>query len=141
MELTDKFKNLEENIELLRDIKNSVSLDDLKSNKRYEWEIRYGLLESIQIIIDISCKITSHYNLGNPKNYRECVELLLKHKFLKDVTAKKVISMIGLRNLLVHEYVSIDNEKLHQFLSSLSDFVEFVNELKTELDLDTTTRK
>jgi len=133
MELSDKFKNLEENILILEDIKNTISLDDLKSNKRYEWEIRYGLLESIQIIIDISCKITSHYNLGNPKNYRECVELLQKHKFLKETTAKKTVSMIGLRNLLVHEYISIDNEKLHHFLSSLKDFTEFVNELRQEL--------
>jgi len=134
MELTEKFKNLEENILLLREIKNSVSLDDLHSNKRYEWEIRYGLLESIQIIIDISCKITSHYNLGNPKNYRECVELLLKHKYLQISTAKKVIAMIGLRNLLVHEYVSIDNEKLFHFLDSLDDFISFTDELKMELN-------
>lgn len=134
MELTEKFKNLEENILLLREIKNSVSLDDLHSNKRYEWEIRYGLLESIQIIIDISCKITSHYNLGNPKNYRECVELLLKHKYLQISTAKKVIAMIGLRNLLVHEYVSIDNEKLFHFLDSLDDFISFIDELKMELN-------
>lgn len=134
MELTEKFKNLEENILLLREIKNSVSLDDLHSNKRYEWEIRYGLLESIQIIIDISCKITSHYNLGNPKNYRECVELLLKHQYLQISTAKKVIAMIGLRNLLVHEYVSIDNEKLFHFLDSLDDFISFIDELKMELN-------
>ncbi|MEA3522037.1 MAG: HepT-like ribonuclease domain-containing protein [Campylobacterota bacterium] len=134
MELTEKFKNLEENILLLREIKDSVSIDDLHSNKRYEWEIRYGLLESIQIIIDISCKITSHYNLGNPKNYRECVELLLKHKFLQITTAKKVIAMIGLRNLLVHEYVSIDNEKLFHFLDSLDDFINFIDELKMELN-------
>ena len=134
MELTDKFKNLEENIKLLYEIKNTVSIDELNSNKRYEWEIRYGLLESIQIIIDISCKISSNYNLGNPKNYRECIELLYKHKFLKNETSKKVIAMVGLRNLLVHEYVSIDNTKLHQFLDSLNDFLDFINELKSELN-------
>jgi uncharacterized protein YutE (UPF0331/DUF86 family) len=134
VELTEKFKNLEENIRLLYEIKSTVSVDELNANKRYEWEIRYGLLESIQIIIDISCKISSNYNLGNPKNYRECIELLHKNKFLKDNTSKKVIAMVGLRNLLVHEYVSIDNNKLHQFLDSLNDFVEFIDELKLELN-------
>ena len=134
MELTDKFKNLEENIKVLYEIKESISVEELNNNKRYEWEIRYGLLESIQIIIDISCKVSSNYNLGNPKNYRECVELLHKHNFLKADTSKKVIAMVGLRNLLVHEYISIDNAKLHQFLDSLNDFVEFIYELKLELD-------
>jgi len=76
MELLEKFKHLEENIKILKEIKNTLSINDIKSNKRHEWEIRYGLLESIQLIIDISCKITSHYNLGNPKSYKECIELL-----------------------------------------------------------------
>ena len=133
MELTEKFKHLEDNISILREIKNSVSADELNLNKRYEWEVRYGLLESIQVIIDISCKISSHYNLGNPNNYRECVELLYKNKFIKEDTAKKTIAMIGLRNLLVHEYVSIDNNKLHQFLNSLDDFLIFINEIRSEL--------
>ncbi len=134
MELTEKFKNLEENIKLLYEIKASVSLENLKANKRYEWEIRYGLLESIQIIIDISCKISSYYNLGNPKNYRECVELLHKNRYIQESTMKKVVSMIGLRNLLVHEYISIDTTKLHQFLNSLDDFISFIKELKEELE-------
>ncbi len=133
MELSDKFQNLEENIKLLKEIKSSVSLEKLQSSKRYEWEIRYGLLESIQIIIDISCKVSLSYNLGNPKNYRECVELLHKHKYLQAATMKKVVGMIGLRNLLVQEYVSIDTKKLHQFLDSLDDFLSFAHELQKEL--------
>jgi len=133
MELTEKLKHLEENISTLKEIKSNVSLDDIKSNKRYEWEIRYGLFESIQIVIDISCKISSHFNLGNPKTYKECIELLIKYHYLSDEIAKKTISMVGLRNLLVHEYVKIDDEKLYQFLDYLDDFVSFVDEIKKNL--------
>lgn len=133
MELTEKLKHLEENISTLKEIKSNVSLDDIKSNKRYEWEIRYGLFESIQIVIDISCKISSHFNLGNPKTYKECIELLIKYHYLSDEIAKKTISMVGLRNLLVHEYVKIDDEKLYQFLNYLDDFVAFVDEIKKNL--------
>lgn len=133
MELTEKLKHLEENIKLLKEIKNTVSLDDLKLNKRYEWEVRYGLFESIQIVIDISCKISSFYNLGNPKSYKECIELLVKYEYLSLEVSKKTISMVGLRNLLVHEYVQIDDEKLYQFLNYLDDFIEFVNEVKDNI--------
>ena len=83
MELLEKLKHLEENIKTLKEIKNSVSLDDLKRNKRFEWEVRYGLFESIQIVIDITCKISSEYNLGNPKSYKECVALLVPSRHLK----------------------------------------------------------
>ncbi len=56
MELTEKLKHLEENIKILREIKDSVTLEELRINKRYEWEVRYGLLESIQVVIDIAVK-------------------------------------------------------------------------------------
>jgi uncharacterized protein YutE (UPF0331/DUF86 family) len=130
MELLEKLKSLEENVKILKEIRNSVTKEELKLNKRYEWEIRYGLFESIQIVIDISCKISSTYNLGNPKSYKECVELLAKHKYISQKMLPKLVSMIGLRNLLVHEYVEIDNDKLYQFLDFLGDFISFVDEIK-----------
>jgi len=134
VELTEKLKHLEENIKILREIEDSVTLDELKVNKRYEWEVRYGLLESIQVVIDIACKISSEYNLGNPKNYRGCIELLEKHKYLDANLSKKVIGMVGLRNLLVHEYIEIDEEKLYAFLGHLDDFILFGMAMKEYLD-------
>ena len=133
MELLEKFKHLEENIKILKEIKNTLSINDIKSNKRHEWEIRYGLLESIQLIIDISCKITSHYNLGNPKSYKECIELLNKFNYLSDPLSKNLISMVGLRNLLVHEYATIDTSKLYNFLENLDDFYNFLKEIEKNL--------
>ncbi|HIP27139.1 MAG TPA: DUF86 domain-containing protein [Flavobacteriaceae bacterium] len=133
MELTEKLKHLEDNINVLREIKSSVTLEELKVNKRYEWEVRYGLLESIQVVIDIACKLSSQYNLGNPKNYRACIELLQQHKYLSPDLSKKVIGMVGLRNLLVHEYIEIDEEKLYNFLNFLDDFIDFGMEMKEHL--------
>lgn len=75
MEILEKLKHLEENIKILNEIRNNTSLMEVKKNKRFEWEIRYGLFESLQIVIDVSCKITSNYNLGNPRSYKECVAI------------------------------------------------------------------
>jgi uncharacterized protein YutE (UPF0331/DUF86 family) len=33
--------------------------------------------------------------------------------------------MIGLRNILIHEYVAIDEQKLIQYLDNLDDFRSF----------------
>lgn len=129
MELTEKLKQLEENVKILSEIHQSTSLKDIQTNKRYEWEIRYGLFESIQIIIDISCKITSVYNLGNPKNYKACIQLLQKHQYLSEELSQKVIAMVGLRNLLVHEYVRIDQERLYNYLNFIDDFTQFAEEI------------
>lgn len=133
MEILQKLKSLEENISILQNIKENTSLEDIITNKRYEWELRYGLFESIQIIIDVSCKISAYYNLGNPKSYRECIELLGRFKYIDESHIKKYIGMIGLRNLLIHEYATIDSQKLYDFLNSIDDFKNFIKEIKTSL--------
>ncbi|WP_457749139.1 HepT-like ribonuclease domain-containing protein [Sulfurimonas sp.] len=38
--------------------------------------------------------------------------------------------MIGLRNLLIHEYTTIDTQKLYAFLNSIDDFKNFIYEIK-----------
>ena len=119
MELTEKLKHLEENVKILYEIKATISLDDLKVNKRYEWEVRYGLLESIQIVIDIACKMTSQYNLGNPKSYRACIELLHQNGYLSKELSEKMIGMVGLRNLLVHEVCRDRRRKALSFFGSI----------------------
>ena len=86
--------------------------------------------ESIQIVIDLSCHLTTKYNLGNPKTYSECIEFLMKAKYISKQLADVMISMVGLRNILIHEYVSIDLQKLFSLLNNLKDFGTFANEIK-----------
>jgi len=122
----DKLSQLEENIKTLKVLKESYTLDDLLSDKIDEWGLRYGLFESIQIIIDLACHIAAEKNLGTPKNYSDCISLLVSGKILKEELGKKIINMIGLRNLLIHEYGIIDVKKLFEYLDSIDDISEFI---------------
>jgi len=134
MEILQKLKQLEENVKILQEIQERCSLKDILEHKRYEWELRYGLFESIQIMIDISCKITNTYNLGNPQNYRECVELLEKFDYISSDSVQIYTAMIGLRNLLIHEYAEIDAKKLYEFLNSVDDFKKFISEIERSIN-------
>ena len=125
--ITDKLKRLEENLLTLSTIKDNYSLDDIISDKVDEWGLRYGLFESIQIIIDLACSIVSEKNLGIPKNYSDCIILLINNKYLEDELGKRIQSMIGLRNLLVHEYGIIDVNMLYEYLDNLQVIKDFSN--------------
>lgn len=125
--ITDKLKRLEENLLTLSTIKDNYTLDDIISDKVDEWGLRYGLFESIQIIIDLACSIVSEKNLGIPKNYSDCIILLINNKYLEDELGKRILSMIGFRNLLVHEYGIIDVNKLYEYLNNLQDIKDFSN--------------
>jgi len=35
--------------------------------------------------------------------------------------------MVGLRNILVHEYLAVEREKLYRLLEDIGDFKEFCN--------------
>ena len=124
---SDKLKRLEENLIILTSIRDNFTLDDIKNDKVDEWGLRYGLFESIQIIIDLACSIVSEKNLGIPKNYSDCISLLNKNNYLDQGLSSRILSMIGLRNLLVHEYGIIDVEKLYEYLDHLQDIKDFAN--------------
>jgi uncharacterized protein YutE (UPF0331/DUF86 family) len=85
-------------------------------------------------MIDISCKITNTYNLGNPENYRECIELLGKFDYISTNSIQTYTAMIGLRNLLIHEYAEIDAKKLYEFLNSVDDFKNFICEIEKNIN-------
>jgi uncharacterized protein YutE (UPF0331/DUF86 family) len=123
---TDKLSRLEENLKTLRVIKNNYSLNDIISDKVDEWGLRYGLFESIQIIIDLACHIVAEKNLGTPKNYSDCISFLISNNYIKHDLGKKIIHMTGLRNLLIHEYGIIDVEKLFEYLDYLDDINDFI---------------
>jgi uncharacterized protein YutE (UPF0331/DUF86 family) len=128
MEILEKLKGLSDNLIILEFIREELSGGVV--SKRTEWEIRYGLFESIQIVIDIACKVTSYYNLAHPKSYGECISALVNSKYIDSNIAQKTIKMIGLRNLLIHEYATIDTVKLIDFLEYLDDFREFAHQIQ-----------
>ena len=87
-----------------------------------QWTLRYGLVESIQIVIDTACHVCSANNLGTPKNYGDCIRFLVQFGYIEQSLARPILAMIGLRNLLIHEYTSIDGKRLYAFLGELDVF-------------------
>lgn len=128
--MLDRLKLLEENINGLIEFKKRHTLGDIRSDKSKEWALRYGLLESMQIVVDISCHLTTKYNLGNPSTYAECIEFLRKYKYLDEELSDKLVGMVGLRNILVHEYITVDINKLYGLLDNIKDFKEFADKIK-----------
>jgi uncharacterized protein YutE (UPF0331/DUF86 family) len=123
--ISDKLKRLEDNLRSLTYIRQNYTVDDIINDKVNEWALRYGLFESIQIIIDLACSIVTQKNLGIPKNYSDCIQFLINNKYLDLELGEGIKSMVGLRNLLVHEYGIIDVKKLYEYLNRLNDIREF----------------
>ena len=124
-----RLQTLENNVAELRELKSEYSASDIKRDKKKEWALRYGLLESIQIVVNLSCHLAVHHNLGNAETYSDCIKLLAQYDIINEELENRLISMAGLRNILVHEYVEVDVDRLVSFLDHLDDFTAFAKSI------------
>ena len=89
---------------------------------------RYGSAERflqlcIELIDDLGNHVVSDENLGAVSKSTDVPSLLAEHGYLDATLADRWTSMIGFRNILVHEYMEIDRKLVHQYLTEgLADF-------------------
>jgi uncharacterized protein YutE (UPF0331/DUF86 family) len=130
-----RLQRLEANVRELQRFRQTYALETINRDLHLQWALRYGLLEAIQIVIDISCHVVSRKNLGTPATYAECIELLHRAGYLDGNLADVLSGVIGLRNILilVHEYTSIQIERLYGLLDRLDDFRDFAMQIGRHL--------
>ncbi|MDQ7825459.1 MAG: DUF86 domain-containing protein [Candidatus Eremiobacteraeota bacterium] len=83
--------------------------------------IAYGIQHVIQISIETIFNITHHIiaacNFDTPKSNIESLEILAKEGILKDPELLESLKkMARFRNLVVHRYWEVDNEKILEIL-------------------------
>lgn len=59
-----------------------------------------------------------------------------KNGYIPEDLGKRLINMIGLRNLLVHEYMKINLSRLYEFLNNVGDFREFIYYIELNKELE-----
>jgi uncharacterized protein YutE (UPF0331/DUF86 family) len=89
---------------------------------------------AIQAVLDICNHIVADDRLGMVEEYRDAVRLLGESGYLDPDLAKRLMPMAGLRNILVHDYLDVDREKLHTLLQNcLEDFEQFAVQIGRHL--------
>ena len=87
-----------------------------------------------QSTIDLAEAVLSKKRLRKPLTYKENFEVLSEAGLISKVLLEKMINMAGFRNILAHQYVALDNDKLYDVLvTSSKDIGLFLNELEDNL--------
>jgi uncharacterized protein YutE (UPF0331/DUF86 family) len=71
---------------------------------------------TIQAVLDISHYLVADMKLNLPADSKELFSVLAMHKVLPVRLSKKLVSMAGFCNVLVHEYLEIDRRRVHRVL-------------------------
>lgn len=123
LRIPQKIKEIEENIELIRE-NLPEEMEEFSELGLVKDGIYKRLEYSLQNLVDIFSIIYSSLNLGVPSSIDEIFESLAKKK----VFSKKIIDLVqemkGLRNILVHKYGQIDDERIFNILKGRIDDFE-----------------
>lgn len=85
-----------------------------------------NLQRAIQACIDLANVIIAKEGLGLPNTYKQSFELLHKHSVITKESCQKLCSMVGFRNISVHDYEEIKPAIVHSIVKNkLGDFEEF----------------
>lgn len=86
-------------------------------------------------LIDVCNLIISQKGFEKPKDNRSSIQRLVENNLINRVLGERLKEMIGFRNLLVHRYSIIDDEKAYEHLSTeLGDFFEFIELIDSFLE-------
>ena len=84
---------------------------DIRTDLREQRFVLHTLQLAAQAALDIASHIVSDDNLGEPATNRELFALLARHNWIDAALADKLETMVGFRNVLVHNYLGVDVEQ------------------------------
>jgi uncharacterized protein YutE (UPF0331/DUF86 family) len=71
---------------------------------------------SIECLLDIGSHVIADRGFRKPETYAEIVEILAENGVISEELGKEMAGMAGFRNVLVHDYLRLDLDKVYQVM-------------------------
>lgn len=89
-----------------------------------------NIQRACEAAIDLAMHIVSEKRLGIPQNSRDAFDVLCGNNMISSDLNRKLKSMIGFRNIAVHNYKSLDLKIVKDVIEKhMDDFKEFIYEI------------
>jgi uncharacterized protein YutE (UPF0331/DUF86 family) len=123
-----RLTKLEEYLSLLSGYKN-IPLDKFLSNpEHYNSAERLSQL-SIEATIDMGNHIIADMNLGHADYGTQIPDTLADNGLISRELAETWIKMIGLRNILVHDYLDVNHTIIYEIIQTRLKDIEAIREV------------
>jgi len=96
----------------------SLSLEEFLSDEDVKDIVTHNLFIMLQHIVDIGTHIIAEGNMEEPVFMSDIADILARERVLDKNLVKPLKSMIGLRNIIAHDYGDIDFKVIHQIITS-----------------------
>ena len=120
-----RLKLLAEYIGDLRELQ-GVNLEEYQANKLIRKAVERTLHTAIEACLDIGHHIIAQEGLRSPEDNKDVFIVLGEEEIISRELTSRLVDMARFRNLLVHEYIRLDNIVVYGILKKrLSDLDEF----------------
>jgi uncharacterized protein YutE (UPF0331/DUF86 family) len=131
-----KISLIRHNLSRLRD-KDNVPLESFKNDLDIQDIVLHNLQLAIQGCIDVGSHVISDEGWGVAGSLNEIFYILRDKGVIKVDLTKRMVSMIGFRNVLVHEYEDINLDIVYNILHHhLRDINEYLLAIVNYFKLD-----
>jgi len=128
--IESKLTRIEESSQFIKD-NLPDSLDEFRKNKLVRNALYKEAEYAIQMVIDVASIINTDLLLGMPESEDEIFSILEKKKVIQTDSLASLKELKGFRNILVHKYGEVDDEKAFvNIKEGLKDFDKFIEEIR-----------
>jgi len=119
-----RIREINDAIQILKDL---IAKEFDKLTLHEKLSMRYLVIELVEAASSICVHILVNLYNERPEGYPDCFMRLSVKGIISEDLAKKLASAARLRNLLVHRYWFVDDEKVYESVKKgLKDFEEFI---------------
>jgi len=121
-----RLQKLDEYLAILKKLRSYPLEEFLADPERYGSAERFLQL-AIEALMDMGSHVIAELELGTIEAYSDIPKILAQKGYISPELADRWVRMIGMRNILVHEYLDIDRELVYR---ALNDHLKDLNALK-----------
>jgi uncharacterized protein YutE (UPF0331/DUF86 family) len=123
--VVERLAELRQNLDHLREIRPRVTEPEaLRRDLSLRNDVLFSLLMVCQLVIDLASELSARRGLRF-EDYTEAVRNLTSFPEFPDPVVRDLTPLPGFRNVLIHEYVSLDMAKVIEALDHLQSVQEF----------------
>jgi uncharacterized protein YutE (UPF0331/DUF86 family) len=86
---------------------------------------KYGFVIAIEAVLDVAHHLLASELWGPPEDAAGAVRLLARHGVVDTDLAERLARAVGFRNVLVHGYADVDDDRVVAALADLADLRAF----------------
>lgn len=114
----------------------TVSLNEYLADDNIQAIVERRLQLAIQVCIDVANYLIAHLGLRAPEELENVFAVLGREGLISPELAERMVGMVRFRNILVHDYLDINQKLVYAHLTErLDDFEQFAQEILKQISL------